>query len=199
MRTNQEIVQEMIIDNPQVQNTFNTITNHSPWKDDLYAEIILIFMKMKNSKLNKLYKKGGKQFNYYFASIAKNQLHSSTSPFYKKYRKDLDDNLNIDTNDLFYTEDDEYENVEVEPTLQVHEWDVPYEDQVAILYDQVKHELHWYDRSIFEMFVQRYNEKGTIRRIAEETGIPEQSVGNTIRNVRALLKSRIGKLMEYEL
>lgn len=198
-KNNREIVEEMIIHNDKIMNTFNTISNGSPWKDDLYVEIILIFMRMDNEKLNELYEKGENDFNFYFACITKNQLHSSTSPFYKKYRKELDDNVNMDFADMFVTDSDEHESFDMDSPRQNHSWTQTMAEQVQDIYQDVRDELHWYDRTIFEMYVRRYTDRGTIRRIAEETGIPEQSVGNTVRNVKAHLSSRIEKLIEYDL
>lgn len=54
--------------------------------DDLIQEILLIVLEFKpDSKLEEVYNKG--QHLFFIKRIINNQYNSTTSPFYKKYRK----------------------------------------------------------------------------------------------------------------
>lgn len=53
--------------------------------DDLVQEVLMILLEMDYSKVEEMYK--NKQLNFFLTRIIKNQYLSTTSPFYKKYRK----------------------------------------------------------------------------------------------------------------
>lgn len=178
MLTNKEIVQEMIIDNAKVQQAFDKLTNKSPWKDDLYSHVIIEYLEKDNKKLNELYNKGEAQFRYYFVMVVKNQLHSSTSTFYNIYRKHGEQSNEIPDN--FNPHDDYNEEDHLE---KLPDW----YDQ----YEKILDGLHWYDRELWSIFVKKQGERGPIERIAEETKIPRQSIGNSIRATKEIIKRNL--------
>jgi hypothetical protein len=53
--------------------------------DDLVQEILLIVLEYKSDKLEEAYNKG--QHLFFIKRIINNQYNSTTSPFFKKYRK----------------------------------------------------------------------------------------------------------------
>lgn len=53
--------------------------------DDLIQEIYIILLEYNKDKIVELYTK--KQLRYFLVGIIQRQYHSSTSPFYKKYKK----------------------------------------------------------------------------------------------------------------
>lgn len=55
------------------------------YMDDLVQEIYVILLEYDQDKLQEIYDKG--QLNFWLTRIIKNQYCSTTSPFYKKYRK----------------------------------------------------------------------------------------------------------------
>lgn len=70
--------------------------------DDLIQEIYIILLEYNKDKLIDLYNK--KQLRYFLVGIIQRQYHSSTSPFYKKYKKYytlVDENYinNVEVND----------------------------------------------------------------------------------------------------
>lgn len=53
--------------------------------DDFVQEIYLILLEYDQEKLEAIYEKG--DYNFFLTRIIKNQWCSTTSPFYRKYRK----------------------------------------------------------------------------------------------------------------
>lgn len=53
--------------------------------DDLVQEVLMILLEMDYSKVEEMYK--NKQLNFFLTRVIKNQYLSTTSPFYKMYRK----------------------------------------------------------------------------------------------------------------
>lgn len=53
--------------------------------DDLEQEIYMILLEYNKDKIIEMYKK--KQLRYFIVGIISKQYNSSTSPFYKKYKK----------------------------------------------------------------------------------------------------------------
>jgi DNA-directed RNA polymerase specialized sigma24 family protein len=113
---------------------------------------------------------GGAEF--YIIRIMLNQWRSTTSPFYRIYRKnecqiDLDSYLS--RNDVA----DEPESDSQDRT------------------DEIKSELcnlPWYERKLFEL----YSEEGyTISSLARETGIPRTSLSLSINRVKKHLKEKL--------
>ena len=107
---------------------------------------------------------------FYCVRIMLNSWRSTTSPFFYTYRK---------------------------PHLPLDEWthiaDVPEEDQTPTLERaerarEVLLFLPWYDRMLFETFVDGNH---TVSSLARETGIPRTSVSLTINRVRRFLKENI--------
>lgn len=76
---------EKIVSDGIVEQIITNIGVTARYKDDLIQEIYLILMEYDRGKLEELYNK--KQIAFFITRIIKNQYNSSTSPFYKKYRK----------------------------------------------------------------------------------------------------------------
>lgn len=113
---------------------------------------------------------GGAEF--YIVRIMLNQWRSTTSPFYRIYRKNQ---CQIDL-DLYLLRNDVADEPEPE-----------HEDRT----DKIKSELcnlSWYERKLFEL----YSEDGyTISSLARETGIPRTSLSLSINRVRKHLKEKL--------
>lgn len=76
---------EKIVSDGIVEQIITNIGVTARYKDDLIQEIYLILMEYDRGKLEELY--SNRQIAFFIARIIKNQYNSSTSPFYKKYRK----------------------------------------------------------------------------------------------------------------
>lgn len=79
---------EHIIENRYIEEIVNNIGVSSEYKDDLIQETYLILLLQYDKKfLQELINK--KQIKFFISRIITNQYCSSTSPFYKVYKKPL--------------------------------------------------------------------------------------------------------------
>lgn len=90
--------------NKEIDELINYLTSNNSLKDDLKQELFIILCNMNDEKIIGLYER--KEIKYYIIRIIKNQFHSSTSPFYKKYR-----NIINEPDEIFYpVESDDSQN-----------------------------------------------------------------------------------------
>lgn len=111
---------------------------------------------------------GGAQF--YTVRIMLNSWRSTTSEFYRLFRKPVD---NIDDK-LYLLSDDEQEKEDVE--------------ELASKINKELDKLHWYDKELFKVFV---DEGHNISSLSRATGIPRTSISLTINRIRKHIKKRI--------
>jgi len=111
---------------------------------------------------------GGAQF--YCVRIMLNSWRSTTSEFYRLFRKPVD---NIDDK-LYLLSDDEQEEEEIQ-------------DLVSKINKELD-SLHWYDKELFRIFVE---EGHNISSLSRATGIPRTSISLTINRIRKHIKKRI--------
>lgn len=112
---------------------------------------------------------GGAKF--YIVKIMTNSWRSTTSPFYYSYRK---------------------ENIEFEPYHETEGNEIAEEEdntlEIADRAKQLLEKLPWYDRKLFETFV---NEGHTISSLARATSIPRTSISLSINRIRKHIKRNI--------
>ena len=113
---------------------------------------------------------GGAEF--YMVRIMLNQWRSTTSPFYRIYRKDQ---CQIEL-DSYLSKNDVAD--ESEPEV---------EDRTEEIKSELRN-LSWYDRKLFELYSE---ENYTISGLARETGIPRTSLSLSINRVRKHLKEKL--------
>jgi hypothetical protein len=100
------------------------------WRDDLRQEFFIILSEKDEVDIKKMYNN-----NYlvkWSASVLKNQYHSKTSPFYRKYRNTLLNDFDMESI-VGYTE---YDSVDLIPVVE------------SIL----DNEIHWFDAHIFKLY-----------------------------------------------
>ena len=122
-------------------SALNKICNDDKYKDDLKSEFFLILMDKSEADVIKMEKE-----NYlmkWSVSVLKNQYHSNTSPFFKKYRSDYDENYNFDN--LGETKTDNRILEEIDNILD--------------------NEIHWFDSHLFKLYyLQGIDLNGDIRK-----------------------------------
>lgn len=76
--------------------------------DDLEQEIYMILLEYNRDRIVELYEK--KQLRYFIVGIVSRQYNSSTSPFYKKYKKyyTLIDGNYVNNEDVMEENNDDY-------------------------------------------------------------------------------------------
>ena len=142
------------------------ISENSPLAEELLHYTLAEFL-MKTT-LQDIINSGAGRF--YCVRIMLNSWRSTTSPFFYTYRK---------------------------PHIPLDEWthisEVPEEDETPTIERaerarEVLHFLPWYDRMLFETFVDGNH---TVSSLARATGIPRTSVSLTINRVRRFLKDNL--------
>lgn len=120
--------------------------------------------------LNEIINSGGCEF--YMIRIMLNQWRSTTSPFYRIYRKDQ---CQIEL-DSYLAKNDVID----EPSTET-------DDRTEDIKSELRN-LSWYERELFRL----YSEDGyTISGLARETGIPRTSLSLSINRVRKHLKQKL--------
>ena len=119
---------------------------------------------LKKPKATEIIKAGAGRF--YCVGIMRNSWKSSTSPFFHIYRKE-----NTELKDYHDQPDDEDNTVEIAALIRI-ELD----------------KLPWYDKMLFETFV---NENHTISSLSRATGIPRTSISLSINRIRRHIKRNL--------
>jgi hypothetical protein len=81
-----DIILDKLYRDPMIDEMIWNITGGNPLKEDLKSELFLILMEMPDSKIIGAWK--DKWINYLCVNILTKQWRSSTSPFYKKFKKE---------------------------------------------------------------------------------------------------------------
>lgn len=84
MTSNAEIVEE-VVEKGYIDNALRIYRVHSSHYDDLYQEVVVILLSMDNDRLNDIMMCG--KLSHFIVKVVKHQYMSTTSSFYKQYRK----------------------------------------------------------------------------------------------------------------
>ena len=151
------------------------------YNDELSEELLHYSLEQLLIKPNilEIVNSGGCEF--YIIRIMLSQWRSTTSPFYKIYRKNL---CQIDLDS--YLERNDVADEIAQST-----------EQIDLTANEIQLELRnlgWYDQTLFKL----YCEDGkTISSLARETSIPRTSISLTINRVKRHIRSKI-KPITYE-
>ena len=158
-----------------------TAAKNISYNDELSTELLHYSLEQLLFKPNveEIINSGGAQF--YIVRIMLNQWRSTTSPFYKIYRKDV---CQIEL-DSYLSKNDVVDEVP------------DHSEQIDITANEIRRELSnlgWYDQTLFKL----YCEDGrTISSISRETKIPRTSISLSINRVKRHIRSKI-KPITYE-
>ena len=148
----------------KLKEASQNITKSDALSDDLLHYSIEALLQKEN--LQEILDSGGAYF--YVIRIMMNNWKSNTSPFYKIFR------IECQNEEILYLIEDEVE-----------------EDTTPALYNKIMVELNklnWYERELFLLYVK---ENHTISSLSKETHIPRTSVSVTINRVKKHLKNKI--------
>jgi hypothetical protein len=140
-------------------------TKNDDWASELLHDIFLQLYERDNIKLKNLDDNSIK--GYIIRTITINWCYPS-SPFYKKYKKVEQNNVELTQSmEMFMTDTntDEHEIIEIIET----EWA----------------ELDWFNKIIFE----KYMVLGSLKKVSQDTTIPISSISDYVRNTRNLIKT----------
>jgi RNA polymerase sigma factor (sigma-70 family) len=170
-QTLNKIIEE-VLDHNNVYLNFLRFKVPQQYQDDLLQEVILVLLEHPERTIE-IYNK--KQLNYYFVRVCMNLFNSNTSPFYKHFR--LDRENNSEELDGVLSDDESLE----EKQLMEQQW--------VTLHKALKEvKLDWYEN---QMITYYFNQNMTYREIEELTGVDSVSTWQTIQNVVKKLKVHI--------
>jgi len=160
---------DFVIQNILIKNGDGRLFN------DFKQELFLILLNKEDSYIISRYEKGTILFLIY--RICTNQINSGTSPFYKKYKGQHFDNIDIQELPI---EDEDY-----------HSFDI-------LKYCNENNILSWYESEILSIYYKlaehkHKDEKSTLRGIEEEYGIDHVSIHLTVKKAINKIKKHIGK------
>jgi len=141
--------------------------------DDLFQHIWVRLLEFDQLKLEQIYSKGYLQFYIYRMII--NEARNPKNPFLKKLRTEVtlnDIGIKYSTEDISVDYDKEN--------------DLEFEYKVRITKEKLN-ELFWYDRKIFELYL----EFGSLRKVSAQTGIKYGAIHQTITKVKKQLNENI--------
>lgn len=180
-----------------LEKAARNISKSQLWEDLLHL-VIEDFLQKEN--LQEILDSGGAR--YYIVRMMLNQLNSSTSPFYIKFKK----NKILDQKRLEIYPDEwlqlylEWKDEPMQNGI-VHQFHLEFvdpelENEEEMLQKNFKaatealEKLDWYDKMLFKTFVE---EGHTVSSLSRSTRIPRTSVSLTINRVREYLKQEINK------
>lgn len=164
------MTRNQIVERLFVSSNFNDcISRMEPahLRDDLKMEVIAIVLEWPEDKVVKLHTNGA--LEYYVVRVILNQVQSSTSPFYKKYRQTYSDVTEV--------KDDECDMADRETRESLED----------LALGNINY-LYWYDAEM----LRTYMRLGNYRAIEKETGIPFSSCFKTIKKAVERLKCMAG-------
>lgn len=132
--------------------------------DDLFQHIWVKILELEPTKIESIYSKGYLQFYIYRMIV--NEARNKNNPFLKHHR-------HIDVEIIFIDEYDKESDSEFETTLE----------SIKSNLDS----LFWYDKKIFELYV----EFGSLRKVANQTGIKYGAIHQTVTKVKKQLHENI--------
>lgn len=169
-------IEQYIIQNYKELKTFcYRLTERSDWSEDLLQDVLLQLYEKEDIKLENLDTKSIK--NYIFKVIITN-WHSTTSPFYRKVRKE-----STLYNELSTLPTEAPEIMASEDLYDIH--------KLLEIIEIEWTEVSWFHKIIFE----KYMVLGSLKKVAIDTTIPLTSIARYVKETKQQIKNNT--LMKY--
>ena len=152
-------------------------SNKYPDHEDLLHDVILYLYSKEEELISGLIQRG--ELLYYIVRIMINQYHSSTSPFYMKYKKHYTIRKQYKENYIFNKEG----------SIQIENWEElkEMERKLNWIDDKCK-DLNWFDVQIFKIY---YLNGFSLNTMQMATKINRNTLGKSIRIVKKYLKEKL--------
>jgi len=153
-------------------------SNKYPDHEDLLHEVILELYSKEEELINGLINRG--ELLYYIVRVMINQYHSSTSPFYAKYKRHYQIRKQYKENYIFNKRDG---------GIAIENWEELKEMERKLNWiDKKCKDLNWFDVQIFKIYyLSEQNFSLTSMQMA--TKINRNTLGKSIRIVKKYLKN----------
>jgi hypothetical protein len=172
---NSESLNDYITKNyAELHQIVKNITKGNELSDELYHFCLMVLLEYNKDKMAEIVKRN--HVKYFFITIVMNQWNSTTSPFYKQYRKQ-----NIE-----YVE--EYQDVKDDDF-----YDDKIDDKIEFIENELKDE-HWYIQQVVNMKTEM-----SYQEIKNVTGIPRSSLYSTFNKFRNQTVEKYKKLNKQKI
>lgn len=151
----------------QLKEAAHKITSGHELADELLHYCLDEVLRKPN--IQEIIDSGGATF--YTVRVMMTQWKSSTSPFYRIYRRPASD---VDDYSYMLETEPEYTEEELQET-------------VAKISKELE-QLHWYDQNLFKIYLE---ENHSMSSLSRATGIPRTSISLTINRIRKHIKNKI--------
>lgn len=164
-------------------------------RDDLKMEVIAIVCEWPDEKIMALHQEG--KLEFFVVRVILNQIQSSTSPFYNKYRRPVYGYGDITSKENWFNEEGSSspllrsnlqkiaEHTELITDPQELEDRITRENREDLAIGEIEN-LHWYSATLVKLYLK----KGNYRALQEATNIPYISCYKTIQKSFKELKTK---------
>ena len=152
----------------ELKKVVKNITKNNELADDLFHYCLVILLEYDRVKMDEIVRKN--HVKYFFISILLKQWNSSTSPFYKEYRKSVA--KSVEYFEIYDVIDEEYD----------HQTD----EKIAFIKEELKNES-WYTQQVMKLKGEDGLSYGDINKL---TKIPRSSLFGTVDNFRNKVKEK---------
>ena len=129
--TKQEIIGNFY-NNKKLNRALEKMCPKPEWREDLKQEVMMILLEKDDYDIKNMHENG--YLLFYTVNIIKNQYHSSSSDFYKKFRKEMND-------------------IEVIDDIVTRPTEIDYETLLTEKIEEyLLREIHWFDAHIFTCY-----------------------------------------------
>jgi hypothetical protein len=158
------------------------VSNEQDAKELLHEALLVLLEYKEKGKADKLRELNTKSILFFVSRIMVNMYHSNTSRYYYKYRKFykhivIGEDRDSINGDKFIFNNKEHKEM-IEKKLE--------------FIDMTLKTLYWYDRELFRLyfFGEKDGRRYSLTSLAKKTGISRNSIFNTIKNVKQIIKKK---------
>ena len=170
------------------------LTQNEDKINEAVQELMIFFLQMNKVTLLSIWEKDGIEgIKRYGAVVLKRSLTSKYSRFYYKYEKYYKhiDNTNYVTNTTHNECDVSGSSNYYKSLSNIPQQDSESNWEKLELIDCELDKLYWYDRELFKLYYYKDDGKNTLDSIAAKTKISRNSIFNTVKKVRKILKKKL--------
>jgi len=148
-----------------------------PDYEDLAHEIMILLLTGNREKMNSLVEK--KKIKFYIIRATINQYRSTSSPYFKKYRKET--TLKRKQDATIREHLTHLKNQDLTPSKN-------YNEEVLEFIDEKLNDVEWFEKNCFAIY---YGDELTLDAMSELTGISRNTLYRAIRDTRNYLQDEI--------